>query len=97
MVIRRIWFIKEIPKVEEVSHNTFLFAFRSESDRNKVWQRRPWTLNKSHIMLCEWKLKDALDEISFDGTTFWVQIKALPFQFMTKKNAEMIGNLFTKW
>lgn len=48
-------------------------------------------------MLCEWKLKDALDEISFDGTTFWVQIKALPFQFMTKKNAEMIGNLFTKW
>lgn len=60
------------------------------------WQRRPWTVNKSHLLLREWKTDIALKEMCFETTTFWVQIKALPLQFMTKKNAEMIGNLFSK-
>lgn len=49
-------------------------------------------INKSHLMLREWKPEDALKEVCFDVTTFWVQIKALPLQFTMTKNAEMIGN-----
>lgn len=96
MVARRIWFTKEPPKVEEIGQNLFLFTFKSEADRNRVWQRRPWTINKAHLVLREWKTDIALDDIRFDTTTFWIQIKALPLQFMTKTNAEMIGNLFNK-
>lgn len=96
MIIRRIWFTKEIPKVEEVARNTFLFTFNSASDRNRVWHRRPWTINKSHLLLREWKPEGALQDICFNFTTFWVQIKAFPLQFMTKRNAEMIGSLFSK-
>lgn len=96
MVVRRIWFTKEAPKVEEVTRNTFLFTFKSASARNRVWNRRPWTINKSHLFLIEWKPEGVLQDISFDFTIFWVQIKAFPLQFMTKKNAEMIGSLFNK-
>lgn len=96
MVARRIWFTKEPPKVEEIGQNLFLFTFKSETDRNRVWQRRPWTIKKAHLVLREWKTDIALDDIMFDTTTFWIQIKALPLQFMTKTNAEMIGNLFNK-
>lgn len=96
MVVRRIWFTKEIPKVEDIGPNTFLLIFKSETDRDRVWNRRPWTINKSHLLLREWKPDISLEEICFNFTTFWVQIKALPLQFMTKDNAEMIGKLFSK-
>lgn len=96
MVVRRIWFTKENPMVEEIGQNTFLFTFKTEMDRNRVWHRRPWTINKAHLILREWKLDIALEEIDFNSTTFWIQSKALPLQFMTKKNVELIGNLFKK-
>lgn len=47
-------------------------------------------------MLREWKPDKALEDVCFDISIFWVQIKALPLEFMTKSNAEMIGNLFYK-
>lgn len=96
MVAQRIWFTKEVPKVEEIGHNTFLFTFNYENDRNRVWNQRPWMINKSHLLLLEWKPEDALEEVYFDITTFWVQIKAFPLRFMIKINAELIGNLFHK-
>lgn len=37
----------------------------------------------------------ALEEICFITTTFWVHIKSLPLQFMTKTNVDMIGKLFS--
>lgn len=78
MVVRRVWFTKELPKVEEVNKNTFLFTFKSVYDRNRVWSRRPWSINKAHLLLKEWMPDRAINEIAFDSSTFWVQIKALP-------------------
>lgn len=41
MVVRRIWFTKVVPKVEEIGQNTFLITFKSIIERNRVWHCRP--------------------------------------------------------
>lgn len=64
MIVRRIWFTSKTPKVQEIRVNTFLFTFTPVNDRNRVWNRRSYTINKSLIILCEWRPEENLEEVS---------------------------------
>lgn len=37
MILRRIWFTEEHIKIEQLGNNFFLFSFKNEQDRNRVW------------------------------------------------------------
>lgn len=95
-IIRRIWFTNDPVKTEQISSNIFLFSFRTTTNRNRVWNKRPWSIKKSHLILREWQPYLALDSIDFNLSTYWVQIHGLSLQFMTKENAIKIGAFFPK-
>lgn len=39
LITRRIWFTKEPAKVEQLCHSSFLFSFKNERDRARVWNQ----------------------------------------------------------
>lgn len=96
MILRRIWFTEEHIKIEQLGNNFFLFSFKNEQDRNRVWMWRPWSVNGTHLLLREWNSNLALSNIDFNLSSFWVQIHGLPMRFMTKQNAIRIRGLFPK-
>ncbi|KAH7543549.1 hypothetical protein FEM48_Zijuj02G0195800 [Ziziphus jujuba var. spinosa] len=93
-IIRRVWFIDEPVRVDQLHPNVFLFCFKSAEDRNRIWRKRPWSLNGAHVVLREWKPDSSFDAIDFHLSTFWVQIHGLPLNPMTRANATKIGGLF---
>lgn len=96
MIIKRVWFTKNHVKLEQISLNVFLFSFKIVEDRNRVWNKRPWSINKAHLILREWPPDLALESIDFNSSTFWVQIHGLPLQYMSQENAIKIGALFPR-
>lgn len=68
MIIRRIWFTNDFVRVEQLCNSTFLFSFKKEGNQAKVWNRRPWMINDTHLLLKEWSpqinLKDLDVKIS---------------------------------
>ncbi|KAH7510810.1 hypothetical protein FEM48_ZijujUnG0085900 [Ziziphus jujuba var. spinosa] len=62
--------------------------------RNRIWKKRPWSINRSHLVLREWSAEVAVQDIDFNCSLFWVQIHGLPLQYMTRENAMKIGGLF---
>ncbi|XP_060669844.1 uncharacterized protein LOC132800360 [Ziziphus jujuba] len=93
-IIRRAWFTNDDVQVESLHPNIFLFCFKSIADRNRIWRKRPWSINGAHLALREWKPEQSFEDLDFNISTFWVQIHGLPLQFMTSSNASTIGGLF---
>nr|XP_048336943.1 uncharacterized protein LOC107411956 [Ziziphus jujuba var. spinosa] len=79
-IIRRAWFTND--------------DVQSIADRNRIWRKRPWSINGAHLALREWKPEQSFEDLDFNISTFWVQIHGLPLQFMTSSNASTIGGLF---
>ncbi|KAH7518087.1 hypothetical protein FEM48_Zijuj09G0133500 [Ziziphus jujuba var. spinosa] len=69
-------------------------AVRISQFRNRIWRKRPWSINGAHLALREWKPEQSFEDLDFNISTFWVQIHGLPLQFMTSSNASTIGGLF---
>lgn len=78
MILKRVWFTTDLVKVEQISSNIFLISFRTFTDRNRIWRKCPWSINKAHLILRKWPPVLALESIDFNLSTFWVQIDGLP-------------------
>lgn len=94
MIVRSVWFTREIVKVDQVEPNLFVFSFKNTPDRNRVWKRRPWSFNGAHIVLKEWTPTAIFRDLDFSLLAFWVQIHGLPLCFMNRANAVKIGGIF---
>lgn len=94
MIIRRVWFTNELVDIEQVEPNLFVFSFKNSYDRNRIWNRRPWSVNGAHLLLKEWSPTVPFQDLEFHKSAFWVQIHGLTLCFMTKVNAEKIGGIF---
>ncbi|KAH7516250.1 hypothetical protein FEM48_Zijuj10G0115300 [Ziziphus jujuba var. spinosa] len=95
-IIRRVWFTDEAVGTEQIHPDVFLFNFKSSADKDRIWKRRPWSIDGAHLVLKECQPELSLEKINFSLSTFWVQIHGLPLQYLTKENALKIGGLFHK-
>ncbi|XP_060673331.1 uncharacterized protein LOC132803803 [Ziziphus jujuba] len=93
-IIRHVWFTDEEVRVDHLHPNVFLFCLKSVLDRNRIWRKRPWSINGAHLVLREWRPDSSFEEINFHLSTFWIQIHGLPLQYMTRENALKIRGLF---
>lgn len=94
MIVRRIWFTQEPITMDQISLNTFIFSFKCVADRDRVWNRSPWTINGAHLALKAWRPEMSIRDFDFSHSTFWIQIRGLPLQYMSKENGLKIGGLF---
>ncbi|KAL7201896.1 hypothetical protein ACSBR1_033564 [Camellia fascicularis] len=72
--------------------NAFLFQFTDEEYRNKILRDSPWSVMGFLLALQPLVARQTMEEIDFKWCQFWVQAHGLPFNKLTKKNGEIIGN-----
>lgn len=89
-ILSQIWKAIKDFKREAKRSNCFLFSFQTKEDVRYVLTNRPWVIHNYLLVLQEWHVDIALEEISFKTSPFW--ILGLPPITMTTQNANAIGN-----
>lgn len=70
----------------------FKFKFGVKEYKDNVFRSRPWCLNGAHLVLKEWPNDQSISEITFETSTFFIQIHGLPPAFLHEATSQMIGN-----
>lgn len=95
-IIGKTWKLKSRVHIEKINENFFKFLFGCKEDRDTIFQGRPWSLNGAHLILKDWPADKALEEITFETTSFFIQIHGLPPAYLHEKTANMMGNKIGK-
>ncbi|KAJ4841085.1 hypothetical protein Tsubulata_030203 [Turnera subulata] len=93
-VLSQAWNITQAMEVTEVKDNTFLFSFKSESERLRALAGTPQNISGLHVCLKEWSSDVVLSSIKFDTLDFWVQVWGLPPHYMRLSKAGRLDALF---
>uniref|UniRef100_A0A7N2M1C5 DUF4283 domain-containing protein n=1 Tax=Quercus lobata TaxID=97700 RepID=A0A7N2M1C5_QUELO len=88
---RPIWRTKRNFEFSMAGDNILLIAFELEVDVEKVLQDEPWVFDRHLVVLIRYDGSVPVQELSFDRTSFWVQIHNLPFALMTVEAAISLG------
>lgn len=86
-----LWHMKRNFEVSMVGDNVVLIVFEWEVDAEKVMQGEPWVFNRHLVVLQRYDGTTPINKLSFDSSTFWVQIQNLPFSLMTIEAAISLG------
>lgn len=70
-------------KVMEIGGGIFQFVFGKEMDLLRVLAGGPWLFNNQLIVLKRWEVGIKPDQINFSYSPFWIQLRALPLEFMS--------------
>ena len=89
--LKSIWKTKENFVVQDTGDNTTLFLFQNEGDMNKVLWASPWSFDKYLLVLHKLDKGDSISTISFDRSSFWIQIHGLPMRMQTLEVAKKIA------
>ena len=86
-----LWRTRGNFEVNEAGNNMVLFDFELEVDIEKVLMGEPWTFNRHLVVLECYDGSTLVRKLHFRTTSFWVQIRDLPFSFLTTRVAVSIG------
>ncbi|KAE9466937.1 hypothetical protein C3L33_01156, partial [Rhododendron williamsianum] len=70
-------------KVMEVGGGIYQFVFGNEMDLLRVLAGGPWLFSNQLIVLQRWAEGVKPDQINFSYSPFWIQLRALPLEFMS--------------
>ncbi|KAK1685512.1 hypothetical protein QYE76_046360 [Lolium multiflorum] len=59
--------------------NLFVAELPVERERDRIWERSPWTVNKHAVVLENFKRSQRPSELRFDRLPIWVRVMNLPF------------------
>lgn len=88
---RPLWRTKRNFEVSMAGENILLIAFELEIDVEKVLQGEPWVFDRHLVVLQRYDSSSPVQELSFDRTSFWVQIHNLPLSLMIVEAAVSLG------
>ena len=88
--LKPTWKTTENFEIQDVGDNTTLFLFQNEEDMNRVLWASPWSFDKYLLVLQKLGKGDFVSSLSFDKTSFWIQIHGLPLRMQTTKVAKKI-------
>jgi hypothetical protein len=75
--------------------NIFIAELESERDRDRIWDRSPWTVSKFAVVLENFDHRSRPSELRFDKLLIWVRVIDLPYNKLNipwgKKIASKIG------
>ncbi|KAM0849604.1 hypothetical protein ACQ4PT_053633 [Festuca glaucescens] len=71
--------------------NMFVAKFATERDRERVWERSPWTVSKQACILENFVDCQRPAEIRFDKLLIWVRVLNLPFNLLNSTWGDRIA------
>ena len=89
--LRSMWRSIQNFEIRDLGSNTTLLLFENEADSLKILSQGPWSFDKYLMDLYKPKEDELVDDATFDGASFWVQIHNLSLRRMIKANTEAIG------
>lgn len=89
---RPLWRSEKDFQIKDMGDNILFFNFEDECDRERVLEHEPWTYDK-HLVVFEKVIANVpISSLSFQFTSFWIQIHDLPVHCLNKETREAIGN-----
>ena len=90
-VFLKIWRLKSDLSIREVGDRLFLLHFEDELEKDRVFQKQPWSFNKSLIVLNEFDGLTHPNTVNMEWCTFSVQIHGLPLDMMNERIGVVLG------
>ena len=90
-IIKQSWQLRGRVQIEKIKENIFKFSFTHKLERDRVYERRPWSMDKAHLIMKEWSVEVALEDIQFDTSLLFMQIHGLPLKLLHLGVALAIG------
>lgn len=91
-IINKVWRTTDRVKVERLNDYLFKFCFTTKEDRDRIFERRPWSFNGAHMNLKLWNPDLHFERVLFDNSSFFIQIHGLPPKLLHEDNARLIGS-----
>lgn len=79
-----LWKPKVMDTIVELEQDLFSFGFDNVRDRTTVLQEEPWLFDRAFLVLAEADDLTHPSMILLSYQEFWVQIKGLPLQYMSR-------------
>ena len=92
-VVTKAWRPLYPLEVIKLDPNIFLFKFQHETDAQKTFLKRPWSIRGGHLILKKWNPCLTWKEVDFSKTTLWIQIHGLPSLWLSEANLRSIGTM----
>jgi hypothetical protein len=70
----------------------FIAELDSERDRDRIWERSPWMVNKCAVVLENFHHWSRPSEMKFDKLLIWVRIIDLPYNKLNEVWGEKIAS-----
>ena len=77
--------------VWDMNDNRLVFVFEDEADRERVIMGEPWAYDKHLVILQRIEEDEAIEEVAFQETSFWVQLHGLRVRWMNHEVATILG------
>ncbi|XP_075650037.1 uncharacterized protein LOC142620563 [Castanea sativa] len=90
-VLKSVWKTENNFEVSDLGENKVMFLFQKRDDMDRVLFLCPWSFDKYLLILHKLAYGEAVKDIKFDGTPFWIQIHGLPTMCQTKAVGMSIG------
>ncbi|CAN0907593.1 hypothetical protein LINGRAHAP2_LOCUS24876 [Linum grandiflorum] len=95
--IRRAWpdFHQTI-KVKDAKENKFLFIFKTRQAMKAVWDRRPWLIFETTMVVKKWDGRGQPEDVQFLTGDFWVRVHNISPTHMNWDNMRVLNSLFPR-
>ncbi|PKI38346.1 hypothetical protein CRG98_041257 [Punica granatum] len=92
------WNIKQGVTIspKKYTDDTLICLFRDKRDMTHVERDRAWSVQGAHMMIARWDNGLLLEEIKFKTVTFWIQIRGIPPELLSKTNIVRLAEKASK-
>lgn len=96
--MRNLWRPKAHVLIFCLEDERFAFGFNSLSKRNTILRGGPWLFNKQFMLvLAEANNMTYPSRVPLVHQESWIQVKGLPFYYMTRQMGKFLGNQLGKY
>ncbi|KAJ4824632.1 hypothetical protein Tsubulata_016351 [Turnera subulata] len=92
--LQKLWKCRGNFEIANKGANIFLFQFQKEEDKSLVIVGAPWFCSNCHVVVKDWPVHSAWEQVDLGLSCIWVQVHGLPPELMNEDNTQIIGNSF---
>jgi hypothetical protein len=94
--LSRIWRLGGDLFCKEIQDNLWIFEFEKDSDRRRVLEGRPWSYDRTILIINELEGKKPHSQMVFHHSPIWIQVHNMPMDYMNRGVGSKIGSSMGK-